>query len=136
MTVLISLRVIRDGSEVLLNLTPRDADLDKIRDKIKQTPGVTDVHDLHCWYQHYGEKALSMHIIINQDHQGRGVCAQGVLLRAQMICIREGILHTTIQVEDPEHSPEDHIQPKSTAFCVTSKLAMEPSPSPYMKGRP
>merc|ERR1712060_947124 len=60
-TVLLSLRVIKDAGEVLMDMSPGDIDIEAIRERLCKIPGVTGVHDLHCWFMAYGEKSLSCH---------------------------------------------------------------------------
>lgn len=106
--LVLSLTVIRDGWEVLLDMAPRDVDLEKIREHLRRIRGVIGVHDLHCWYVAYGEKALSCHVHVNKRYSG-SICTEGVLKQAKVVLAKYGIEHTTIQVEDPDHKPADHI---------------------------
>jgi len=125
-TILLSLRVIRDAGEVLMDMSPRDVDLEKIRKRLCGIRGVTQVHDLHCWYVAYGEKALSCHIRVNADSSG-SVCTQGVLKQVKSVLSTFGIEHTTIQIEDPDHSPDDHVSlGRQPAFCVDHQLGDTP----------
>jgi len=125
-TVLLSLRVIKDAGEVLMDMSPRDIDIEMVKKSLCGIPGVTGVHDLHCWFMAYGEKSLSCHIQVNEDAAG-SVCTQGVLTKAQTVLRNFDIGHTTIQVEDPDHKPGDHsLEQRTPGICVATPLKSKP----------
>ena len=61
-----TLRLLRDATDVLLEATPRDVDLDHVRRHILDAPGVVDCHDLHAWTITSGMNVLSAHVVLGQ----------------------------------------------------------------------
>ena len=62
-----TLRLLRDATDVLLEATPRDVDLDHVRRHILDAPGVVDCHDLHAWTITSGMNVLSAHVVLGQE---------------------------------------------------------------------
>jgi cobalt-zinc-cadmium efflux system protein len=65
---LISIQAVRLGREVtdvLLEGTPRDVDLDRLRTVIDEVPGVESAHDLHLWSLSSEVRALSAHLVLS-----------------------------------------------------------------------
>lgn len=90
-----TLGVIRSAICVLLEEVPPDVSWQRIHDQIDLLPGVTDVHDLHIWSISHGLTALSVHV---NTTSGR-VNTKQVLTTIAAICKKNGINHTTIQVQ-------------------------------------
>jgi cobalt-zinc-cadmium efflux system protein len=59
--------LMRDSVDVLLEATPRDVDLDEVRQHILDTPGVEGIHDLHAWTITSGMKVVSAHVVLGED---------------------------------------------------------------------
>ncbi len=57
-------RVVRDTVRILLESVPKDVDADAVVARMRQVPGVLDVHDLHIWQIGQGINALSCHVQI------------------------------------------------------------------------
>ncbi|MDQ6859013.1 MAG: cation diffusion facilitator family transporter [Chloroflexota bacterium] len=51
--------LLRDAVDVLLEATPRNVSLERVRGHILEAPGVTDVHDLHAWTITSGKRGVS-----------------------------------------------------------------------------
>lgn len=101
-----SLMLLRDSAVVLLELAPRDLDLDDVRRHLSGVPGVVDVHDLHAWTITSGLPSLSAHVTVTDDAlENVGV---GGVLDQLCECAREHfeIHHATFQVEPVTH--QDH----------------------------
>jgi len=62
-----TVRLLRDATDVLLEATPRDVDLDHVRRHILEAPGVVDCHDLHAWTITSGMNVLSAHVVLGRD---------------------------------------------------------------------
>jgi cobalt-zinc-cadmium efflux system protein len=62
-----TLRLLRDATDVLLEATPRDVDLEHVRRHILDAPGVVDCHDLHAWTITSGMNVLSAHVVLGRD---------------------------------------------------------------------
>jgi cobalt-zinc-cadmium efflux system protein len=92
-------RLLREAVDVLLEAAPKGVDLDEIRRHLLETPGVTDVHDLHAWTITSGLPVLSVHVVLERDADagkvldGLGACLAGHF----------DIEHSTFQLEQPEH---------------------------------
>jgi cobalt-zinc-cadmium efflux system protein len=92
-------RLLREAVDVLLEATPKGVDMTEVRQHLIETPGVTDVHDLHAWTITSGLPVLSAHVVIERDADagkvldGLGACLAGHF----------DIEHSTFQLELPEH---------------------------------
>jgi cobalt-zinc-cadmium efflux system protein len=62
-----TLRLLRDATDVLLEATPHDVDLEHVRRHILDAPGVVDCHDLHAWTITSGMNVLSAHVVLGRD---------------------------------------------------------------------
>src|SRR5207244_13086893 len=60
-------RLVRDSTNILLEATPRQMDLESIAKTISSVDGVKGVHDLHVWTITSGLYALSGHITVDVD---------------------------------------------------------------------
>ena len=98
--------IVRETVNVLMEGTPRDADLPAITKEITGTKLVTAVHDLHVWALSSDEMALSCHIVIDDTSLGN---AEHVVRDLEgRLCDRFAIGHTTIQVESCHPCGEIH----------------------------
>jgi cobalt-zinc-cadmium efflux system protein len=88
--------LIKQAVGILMEATPAGIDPDEIRNELKEIEGVIEIHDLHIWTVASGKLALSVHIISNAAEKVLG--AANHLLQEHY-----GIIHTTIQIENPEH---------------------------------
>jgi len=97
-----SWHLIRDATNVLLEGTPAHINLAAVEAAIRETEGVSDVHDLHVWTITSGREALSAHVI-----HGYAVSQPDLLkeLRATLLD-RFGVDHLTIQMETPDFEDE------------------------------
>ncbi|GEN80283.1 cation diffusion facilitator family transporter [Actinotalea fermentans] len=95
--------LLRDVLDVLLEATPKGLDLDVVREHIRQTPGVVDVHDLHAWTITSGVPVLSAHVVVDQDCIDGG--RTGLVLDQLGACLGEHFEteHCTFQVEPVGH---------------------------------
>ena len=59
-----TLGLLREATDVLLEATPRDVDLDHVRRHILDAPGVIDCHDLHAWTITSGMNVVSAHVVL------------------------------------------------------------------------
>ncbi|GAA4626330.1 cation diffusion facilitator family transporter [Cellulomonas oligotrophica] len=95
--------LLRDVLSILLEATPKGLDLDKVRDHIREVPGVLDVHDLHAWTITSGVAALSAHVVLDEEciDQRR----PGDVLDALDECLGEhfSMEHCTFQLEPAGH---------------------------------
>ena len=98
-------RLLRQASDVLLEATPKDIDLDQVRRHILETSGVIDVHDLHAWTITSGVNVLSAHVVVTDEGLG------GLVLDQLGGCLADhfDIEHSTFQIEPPGHRDHEPI---------------------------
>ncbi|MGE5616224.1 MAG: cation diffusion facilitator family transporter [Bacillota bacterium] len=89
--------LLKSSTHILLEGTPAEIDIGKLRAMIESKPGVATVHDLHVWSLTSGRYVLTAHVVCAPD-------APGSLLKSLSEEIRDRfeIFHTTIQIEDEE----------------------------------
>lgn len=95
-------RALNIGSQalrILLQAAPRHVDVDALRDRLGQLPGVVDVHDVHVWTLTSEMHVASAHLMV-----GAGVDSHAVLDKARDV-LRDDyeIPHATLQVEPDTH---------------------------------
>jgi cobalt-zinc-cadmium efflux system protein len=92
-------QLLREAVDVLLEAAPKGVDLAEMRRHLVETPGVTDVHDLHAWTITSGLPVLSVHVVLERDADaGRVLDGLGACLAGHF-----DIEHSTFQLEQPEH---------------------------------
>ena len=87
--------LVRESVAVLMEGTPKNLDVDRIRDAVISLDGVEEIHDLHVWSITSGLESLSAHVVVcdGEDHAA-------VLGRVrQLLHERFDIDHITIQIE-------------------------------------
>jgi len=88
-------RLLTEGVGVLLEGTPANVDLAKVRDRLNTLTGVAGVRDLHAWSLTSGRNALSVHLVRDAD-----TAHDDLLVRAQRLLTGDlHFWHVTIQVE-------------------------------------
>ncbi|GIW39960.1 MAG: cation efflux system protein [Candidatus Binatia bacterium] len=89
--------ILRQAGHVLLEGTPRDVNLARLRDELLSIPGVDDLHDLHLWTLTSGFHSASVHVLASPGSEPEKV------LRDVRRVLEEqtGVEHATVQVEQP-----------------------------------
>ena len=89
--------LVRDSTNILLEATPRQFELEKIAQTIQGVPGVKGVHDLHVWTITSGLYALSGHLAVETDSidEGSAIVEEVEAKLKQAF----GIEHVTLQIE-------------------------------------
>jgi cobalt-zinc-cadmium efflux system protein len=91
-----SWQLIKEAVGVLMESTPTGIDSEAVMQDLQKVGGVREAHDLHIWSVSSGRLALSVHLIAEKD-------TPGVLDSAmRMLEEKYKIIHTTIQVEQPD----------------------------------
>jgi cobalt-zinc-cadmium efflux system protein len=87
--------LLKASTHILLEGTPADVDVARLRTRMESTPGVASIHDLHVWTLTSGRYILTAHVVTNAS-------AQSTLCKALSEDLREQfkIFHTTLQLED------------------------------------
>ena len=90
-----SIGLLREAIDVLLEATPRNVDVDTLREHVLACTGVIDIHDLHVWTITSGMNVISAHVVV---HAGAD---PGVVLDELEGCLRGDfdIEHSTFQLE-------------------------------------
>lgn len=89
--------LVRDSTNILLEATPRDLQLEDIAKTIRSVEGVKGVHDLHVWTITSGMYALSGHVTLDSDKISQG----SLIIENVAAKLKEsfGIEHITLQME-------------------------------------
>jgi cobalt-zinc-cadmium efflux system protein len=87
--------LVKESVAVLMESTPKNLDVDRIRDAMVSLEGVDEVHDLHVWSITSGLDSLSAHVVV-ADHQEQAAVLKSV---RQMLQDQFDIDHITIQIE-------------------------------------
>jgi cobalt-zinc-cadmium efflux system protein len=89
--------IIRESVEILLEGTPRDIDVEAMVTNIQQVDGVRGVHDLHVWSITQNVRALSAHVVVDDEPLSVGA---GVQRRINdVLQTQYNIAHATLQLE-------------------------------------
>jgi cobalt-zinc-cadmium efflux system protein len=91
-----SWRIVLEALGVLMESAPRGIDPEEIQGVLEGIESVEEVHDLHIWTVTSGIPALSVHLV--SANPGEALAETNRILGEKY-----EILHTTIQVEDPEN---------------------------------
>lgn len=89
--------IVRDTVTILMEGTPRDVELDRVRAAIREVPGVQDVHDLHVWALSDGFRLLTAHAGV--EDQSLAETSTLVADIKMLLQRRFGIEHATIELE-------------------------------------
>ena len=94
--------------QVLVEGTPRRLDMYQVCHTLEEVPGVTLIHDVHCWTITSGYEALTAHVLLDPSLPKDQV--EPALRRLRQIASQEfGISHITLQVEQSiDGCTEDH----------------------------
>jgi cobalt-zinc-cadmium efflux system protein len=89
--------IIRESVEILLEGTPRDIDVNVMVTDIQHVPGVRGVHDLHVWSITQNMRALSAHVLVDDEPLSLGAEIQREI--NAVLQQRYNIAHATLQLE-------------------------------------
>lgn len=87
--------LIRRSTEVLMQFAPSHLDVAQIYSELCLLPGVQEVHDLHVWSLNGMDSSLSVHLVAQEQESALAAANQ-------LLEVRFGVRHTTIQVEHPD----------------------------------
>ncbi|MDI6853248.1 MAG: cation diffusion facilitator family transporter [Deltaproteobacteria bacterium] len=94
-----SWQLVFEATDILLESTPKDIDLEEVEKALYEHPGVRHIHDLHIWTIASGLHALSVHVAVD-DELNRDCIT---LELEKLLYHRFGIEHTTVQLEGPTY---------------------------------
>lgn len=102
-------RVLVAAVDILMESTPSDLQTEAVVAAVRQVPGVRDLHDLHIWSLGSQRRAMSAHLLIDDQRVAQ---AQEILAEVREVLAHDfHIEHTTIQFESYVCRPGD-------VFCV------------------
>jgi cobalt-zinc-cadmium efflux system protein len=90
--------LLRDAVDVLLEATPKDVNMDHVREHILEAPGVREVHDLHAWTITSGMNVVSAHVVIDKAANGPAVLDH----LCRCLSSQFDIEHSTFQLESED----------------------------------
>lgn len=87
--------LLRQTGHILLEGTPPDVDIRRLRDQLLGIPGVDEVHDLHFWTLTSGLHSASVHVCASPE------TSRGQVLREVQRVLRQEaeVDHATVQIE-------------------------------------
>ncbi len=89
--------IIRESVVILLEGTPRDIDMKAMVADIQQVTGVRGVHDLHVWSITQNMRALSVHVLVDDEPISVGAGIQRQI--NEVLNTHYNIAHATLQLE-------------------------------------
>lgn len=99
-----AIKLLASSISVLLEETPADLDMAKVRKHLEGVPGVLEVHDLHANSVSTGLPQLTAHVIVRQ---GTSAVENERILTSMQSCLRNhfpvSVEHTTFQIEPQGH---------------------------------
>ncbi|MDY0909349.1 cation diffusion facilitator family transporter [Microbacterium sp. CFBP9034] len=99
--------LLREVVSVLAESVPQGTQVRDIREHIRSTPGVVDVHDVHVWQLTRGAPVFSAHVVVD-DAAMRDGRASAILGDLQT-CLSQhfDVEHSTFQLEPAGHVEHD-----------------------------
>ena len=92
-----AVKILIEAVQILLESTPKDVDIRAITDSIISIKNIKYADDIHIWTIRSGYNALSCHIVIGESElRNSRAIVESV---KQMLRIKYGIAHTTVEVE-------------------------------------
>lgn len=96
-------RLVRDSGQILLDRVPAHVPMAGVETLLRDTPGVSRVHDVHVWTVTSGLVAMSAHVVVPD------LDSHPAVLRHLEAGLNElGIGHVTIQLETGDHCGGEH----------------------------
>lgn len=95
--------LLREVASVLVEATPKDTQVQEIREHILGTPGVAGVHDVHVWQLTRGAPVFTAHVVVEAEAFAAGRAAE--ILTELQTCLAShfDVEHSTFQMESAGH---------------------------------
>ena len=93
-------RLLRQTGSVLMETAPLGIDLRELEQTIRETSGVSDLHDLHAWLISDGFPVVTVHVVLDGTSHGTDIAR----LVGERVRTKYGISHVTVQPEAPPSS--------------------------------
>ena len=97
-------KIVRESTEILLESTPQDVDVDAMVQDILRLDGVRGVHDLHVWSLTSSLRSMSAHVLTEDVSLSAGAVIQRHI--NELVHRRYGIGHATLQLECEACQPD------------------------------
>ena len=98
-------RLVFGSMHILLEFAPKHVNAEKLLDAIMEIEGVKGAHDIHIWSICSNIHAMSAHILVDRMHVQQ---TEGLVREiSKMVKERFRIMHTTLQFECAECTPEE-----------------------------
>ncbi len=125
-SILVSLLVLRSGYfvtkssvHVLMEGTPDNVDIEKVKEKMLKTPGISSIHDLHIWTITSGLNALTCHAVVSKEMTIEE--SETLLHKIEHELEHLNIHHVTVQLETAAHVHDRSVLCNVTAFNDSGK---------------
>lgn len=114
-------QIVRDATGILMEEVPGHIDAHRLADRLRETPGVDGIHDLHVWSIASGLHMLTCHVLL---HEFDVVTSAAILNEIRDLLRDEfGIDHCTLQ-------PEWELCGPDNLFCTLDMLREPPGRAP------
>ena len=100
--------LLRDSVNLAMDAVPPGLDHASVQSRLRDLPGVIEVHDLHIWGLSTSDAALTAHLVVGEMGQGVGL----VELACSEVRRHFGIGHCTFQVETTETAQFCSLRPE------------------------
>ncbi|MBU5266494.1 cation diffusion facilitator family transporter [Virgibacillus proomii] len=93
--VISGIRVTKDSIHILMEGKPTNINVEEVKSKLMELPGIDDVHDFHIWSITSEFPALSCHLVVDNT-----VDRDKILIQANKLLKKHfSISHSTLQIE-------------------------------------
>ncbi|UOO92910.1 cation diffusion facilitator family transporter [Vitreoscilla stercoraria] len=97
--------ILKEALHVLMEGTPKNLDMDVIRQNLLSQAEIANIHDLHLWSITSGQHVLTCHLVMREDVRISQV--QEVLHRLEKLLQAQGVQHVTLQAESLHHGHDE-----------------------------
>ncbi|PZC49474.1 MAG: cobalt-zinc-cadmium efflux system protein [Chloroflexi bacterium] len=94
-----SIGIIRESVDILLEATPRDLDLVRLKQDVEALPGARDMHHVHAWTLPSGRTVVSAHLLINEASVNEAGETDLLQRITDLVRQEHGAYFSTIQLE-------------------------------------
>lgn len=101
--------VLQEAVDILMEATPAGVDAERLVEAVRQVGGVRELHDLHIWGVTSDVRALSAHLLVEDQMVTQADQVQREV--RELLAHEFGIEHATLQLEGNACRP-------GTTFCV------------------